>query len=587
MIPAAHISPTPRLRSIASVWRGRSETLRADVKCIVARKAGSQRFPFPFVGAGNARYFEWAEILVRFVAAPTKSTRAAIETGVPSPLGMIEWKKDLLVVSSQQFVQCDITAAFGSGTKPRRRTRRHLASSEAVDAFNAEIEEWLRAADALAPVLVAYRRRDAEAGGTDLSRWHTWSLKQAATFMPAFAAAVRSKRESPARLMAKGILLELLDENPRHPLNDSERALVGPLPGASDGMQDVLAELNELGRTLTSHREPFSDGVAETVVELVRPWFPLDPSLDALLSDEALGLYLAYHAATVRRELALARHIASDIRRLEPNPGVRVLYVDFVRGAPNPKLTKLADEVLQPDADDFRAASARCSDPAEALMLLELAASRGEPSADVVRDALAALLAGERGPTPQTVEEMASRQPGELDPRTARRWLRRASGLTDPSCRLNVGWLLARLGKSKRAAVTLAEAIRDGADAFCVCAGQAVAGEHVWWGRPWGNAYWVRAVPDQALAELLTCPEVCSALADARGNAGQKKLREGARLASLGEQDAALDTLIEAIDEGVEVLVIKESLAFVPLRSHKRWRSIRNRPKKRRATKQK
>ena len=148
-------------------------------------------YPFPFIGAGDARYFEWAEVMVRFEKAPTKSSRAAIEAEMPSAFADASWNKDLLVASSAQFVQCDITAAYGPGRKPKRRSRKHVASSAASTAFNTEIEQWLRAAHEVTPILVAFRRRDAEAGGTELSDWHAWSANQAATFMPAFATSIR------------------------------------------------------------------------------------------------------------------------------------------------------------------------------------------------------------------------------------------------------------------------------------------------------------------------------------------------------------------------------------------------------------
>ena len=519
--------------------------------------------------------------MVRFEKAPTKSSRAAIEAEMPSAFVDASWKKDLLVASSAQFVQCDITAAYGPGRKPKRRSRKHLASSAASTAFNTEIEQWLRAAHEVTPILVAFRRRDAEAGGTELSDWHAWSAKQAATFMPAFATSTRGKRESPAQLMAKGILLELVEADPSQTLSEDERALVGPLPGDEGGFEEAMGEVREWHRGLTSRGEPFSDEAARSVVELIRPYVPLGEHEAQAQEDWGTELYLAYHAATLQKEPTVARHIAAEIRRLRPSADVKPIYADYVRGAPNPKLRKLANEVLQPSAEEFHDASGWCSNPADALTLLECAALFDDPSSDIVRDGIAALLAGEKGATPQTVEELASRQPEDIDLRTARRWLRRASKLTDPSVRLNMAWLLIWLGKPKQAATTLAEAIRGGASALEVCAGQAVAAENVTWGRPWGNAFWARAVHDDALTPMLQHPDVLDALQAAKGSRGKKMLAEGARLTSVGEHDAAIEALLGAIDGGVEPNTIKEGLAFVPLRAHGRWRSIRKRPKKR------
>ncbi|GAA3007555.1 hypothetical protein GCM10017559_32160 [Streptosporangium longisporum] len=51
-----------------------------------------QDFPFPFFGAGQASYYMWAEVHVRFAREPSASQRAVITDTVPAPLrGAIDW----------------------------------------------------------------------------------------------------------------------------------------------------------------------------------------------------------------------------------------------------------------------------------------------------------------------------------------------------------------------------------------------------------------------------------------------------------------------------------------------------------------
>lgn len=138
---------------------------------------------FPFVGAGDAQYFEYAELFVRFARAPSEEERDAIGAEVPEPLrDTIEWDGPLLWVASEQGVGRLIRAAYGSGKKKGRVTeltvssRFAQASVSADGRFNAHIDAWLVAADARVPVLVAFRREDVEAGGTELSAWHAQSI---------------------------------------------------------------------------------------------------------------------------------------------------------------------------------------------------------------------------------------------------------------------------------------------------------------------------------------------------------------------------------------------------------------------------
>jgi hypothetical protein len=136
---------------------------------------------FPFVGAGDASYFEWAEVSAYFSRAPTKAQAAAIAKRVPVPLrDSIDWYGRVLTVASEQGVGRVIKAAYAkSPSKPARLTtqgRFTIAPTSAYARFNADIDAWLIEAHATVPIVVAYRAEDSEAGGTVLSDWHRASV---------------------------------------------------------------------------------------------------------------------------------------------------------------------------------------------------------------------------------------------------------------------------------------------------------------------------------------------------------------------------------------------------------------------------
>ncbi|MFE7113437.1 hypothetical protein ACFU98_45195 [Streptomyces sp. NPDC057575] len=51
--------------------------------------------------------------------------------------------------------------------------------------FNEDIDAWLTTAHRHCPVLAAHRAEDGEAGGTELSHWHTWSVQRLPHLLPA------------------------------------------------------------------------------------------------------------------------------------------------------------------------------------------------------------------------------------------------------------------------------------------------------------------------------------------------------------------------------------------------------------------
>lgn len=145
---------------------------------------------FGFVGAGAERYFEFAEMFVLFARAPRPAEAATVAKGVPAPLrDTIAWHGPILSVASAQGVGRVVKAVYGktkgAPTKLTEQSRFAIAPAPAYAAFNADIDAWLELAHAKLPIRLAYRRSDAEAGGTAFSDWHRASVSAIPKVLPA------------------------------------------------------------------------------------------------------------------------------------------------------------------------------------------------------------------------------------------------------------------------------------------------------------------------------------------------------------------------------------------------------------------
>ncbi|MBS2012222.1 MAG: hypothetical protein JST00_05015 [Deltaproteobacteria bacterium] len=166
--------------------------------------------PFPFVGAGEASYFEWADLHVHFTRPPKPREREKIVAGVPPPLAdSCDWSGAHLYAASEQGVGRVIEAAYAKPpkrpTKVTTTSRFKMASRARVARFNADIERWLAEAHAVVPVLVAYRRQDAEAGGTKLSAWHEASVGEVPAIVKALG---KPAKGSALATMVQGLRAE-------------------------------------------------------------------------------------------------------------------------------------------------------------------------------------------------------------------------------------------------------------------------------------------------------------------------------------------------------------------------------------------
>ncbi|MFO0693816.1 MAG: hypothetical protein U0230_09700 [Polyangiales bacterium] len=175
---------------------------------------------FPFVGAGSASYFEWAEVQVRFTREPSDAERRALAEDVPPPLSDLAWKGSLLVASSEQGVGRTIRAAYTGSRKGSPKAlgmqNRFAHAGEAAEArFDAHIEAWLAAAHAVVPIRVAYRRQDFEAGGTKLDDWHRASVAQVPSVVAVLVSEARTEDAKLAARLASWAEAEQVDLEPQ------------------------------------------------------------------------------------------------------------------------------------------------------------------------------------------------------------------------------------------------------------------------------------------------------------------------------------------------------------------------------------
>lgn len=180
---------------------------------------------FAFFGAGEASYFEWAEVHVRFASAPGEDAKRAIAGRVPPPLrDSIDWQGADLVVASDQMAHATIAEAYAADPDDTEDPNEELeedshfffAKTSQVRKFNADIEAWLRLAHESWPIRAAYRAEDAESGGTELSAWHRWSLERLADVLPHFEDVLASEADdAPGAYMLAGILAMAREAKPR------------------------------------------------------------------------------------------------------------------------------------------------------------------------------------------------------------------------------------------------------------------------------------------------------------------------------------------------------------------------------------
>ncbi|MEV8632039.1 hypothetical protein AB0395_10315 [Streptosporangium sp. NPDC051023] len=166
-------------------------------------------FPFPFFGAGEAGYYMWAEVHVRFAREPSSSQREVIVGTVPIPLRRaVDWCEGRqLTVASGLFLHGAVARTYPVAGQECDRIGDdgwlHAAPSR-IAALNADIKAWLALIHGQCPVLAAYRAQDPDGGGTRLSPWHDWSLTRVPGLLPELERLL--EQTGHAATMARGVM---------------------------------------------------------------------------------------------------------------------------------------------------------------------------------------------------------------------------------------------------------------------------------------------------------------------------------------------------------------------------------------------
>ena len=181
-------------KTAAKKTAARKTTKKSTAKKTTARKSAAKkttkpaRYPFPFVGAGLASYFEWGGLYVWFEDPPPRTARAQLLKKIPEPFRHdAEWGGSVLHASSgDQFTNLHVCSAYGKLGDPDDDedgddfegfgVGQPFPNEAQSKAFEADINTWLHALHRKHPIAFVARREDSEAGGTRLDAWHRWSL---------------------------------------------------------------------------------------------------------------------------------------------------------------------------------------------------------------------------------------------------------------------------------------------------------------------------------------------------------------------------------------------------------------------------
>jgi hypothetical protein len=132
-------------------------------------------FPFPYVGHGVAAARKTMTCFVCFAGEVPKGKRAAIQSGIPSPLaGFFKWTKDtVLFGNDDDSLSWVVRATYGS-----EDGRGGEARDAEWEAFNAELHAWAKRVHCEHPILFVFQPIDEEYS-TVTDAWHEWSLLHA------------------------------------------------------------------------------------------------------------------------------------------------------------------------------------------------------------------------------------------------------------------------------------------------------------------------------------------------------------------------------------------------------------------------
>jgi len=155
---------------------------------------------FPFFGAGEASYYAWAEVVIRFATEPSKDQQKKIIERAPPPIvpNESDFSGKMLLAGGGQFIHAMLAEAYGDIKKVPVFLRGESGFGEYFEEeeeyegfrdnmykFNADIERWILEIHQFCPIEYVYRLEDGESDGTEFSRWHERSLTHSTSLIQA------------------------------------------------------------------------------------------------------------------------------------------------------------------------------------------------------------------------------------------------------------------------------------------------------------------------------------------------------------------------------------------------------------------
>ncbi len=181
----------------------------------------TKTIPFPFLGQGDAGYFEWFEMWVWFKEPIAKTKHKLIVKDAPTLCALdAKWPSAELLWPStgDQWIQRHLVEEYGSKAAKKKVAAfwkrldadpdasqwdgdddEMIAMGGETSKLNADIEAWLLRLHAKHPILFAARREDGEAGGTKLGAWHKRSVDAFVTDVLPVLTKVKLKKEDMRR----------------------------------------------------------------------------------------------------------------------------------------------------------------------------------------------------------------------------------------------------------------------------------------------------------------------------------------------------------------------------------------------------
>lgn len=476
------------------------------------KRTSAKKAPFPFLGQGDASYYEWFEMWVWFEMPVPKAKRAELAAGGPPPCRLdLEWPLPELMWPStgDQWIQRHLIEAYGTPKAKARFAKAQARMDEGDDdddtlddllagpeekVFNDAIERWLLDMHAKHPILFAVRREDGEAGGTKLGAWHAASVESFVDRVsPALEALAKKKlakddkRRAPITLALNYVGPDKFSPAIRR-LANKEELTKTTSPGAK-AEEDALIRLSEdfVSRKFAAAEKltkqiSSPNGRLHALVQLADDVFCMGVDITV---PAAHRLVLSMTNALQNRKLSVVRALPYAKKELSLNR-VCVAYAGLLRAAALANDRRAFDAVVglvdempralrsyllataealdakrpdfakrvraltpAPTTKELYVLATRASDRKRRLDLYDEAAGRPKPPWYVVNNGIASLLAA---------------YPKKLPQDAAQRWLARGAAVKRCEVQQSVARLLVRLGRHEEAVKHVVLALQYGAD---------------------------------------------------------------------------------------------------------------------------